>query len=525
MKNKLTAIIVTFLRDDYLKICLESLRKTYPEINIIVGDNGRTSNDKKEMCERYEAEYFELPFDCGLCTARNMLVDMVETPYILVGDDDFKYDKNAKVDEMLDFLEVTDDYSLVGGRIIEGGVLRNYQGNIDDNGNHFIYHPLQFTDHEEFIPCDITFNFFVARTEDVKAVRWDDEIKVAYEHSAFFIDFKRAGKKVCFFSKAIVEHKPTLPEMTELAKKEISEYQYYRSRKNDKKRFFKRFGIEFVIDMQGRRDSYDSSPTSEIDFCITAFERPDNLERLLLSIAKYYPNANIMIGDQSAKFIVDNYFKLYDRLYQAGLKNKPTAFNLSYDCGLSYARNFLIAQSKKPYQLILEDDFVFNDKTRIDKLLAVLESGPNIGLVGGAVSENGYQLPFVHQLKREGDVLKHVSDGNNWQELDDFRFKLTGCIPNFFLARRALWSDIKWDEDIKIEGEHNDFFYRLSQTNWQVAYTDTVEINHDKQNTQEYNYMRKRCFLKTMLLKNKLQKIVYQDGYTIELVDGEVRKG
>lgn len=525
MKNKLTAIIVTFLRDDYLAICLESMRKTYPDINILVGDNGHPSDTKKALCDKYGAEYHTLPFDCGLCTARNYLVSKVTTRYVMIGDDDFKYDDRAMLQDMVDFLEDNTRYDLVGGRIIEGGSVKNYQGMIEDKGNHFIYHKLQFSEQQSFIPCDITFNFFVARKEAVQAVKWDEQIKVAYEHSTFFIDFKRAGYKTCFLPQALVEHKPQLSNVSKENHIKLNEYKGYRSRKSDKRRFFERFGIEFCIDMNGRRDSFDSGPTNEIDFCITTFERFDHLERLLLSISHYYPNASILIADQSYKFAADDYFALYDKCYQAGLKNKPTAYNLEHDCGLSHARNFLVNKSMKPYQLVLEDDFVFTDQTKIEKLLGVLEAKQHIAVIGGAVSEHDYILPFVHNFKLDDKTLYHVPCGDDWRQDGGCNHKIVDCIPNFFLARKQLWSDMQWDDEIKIEGEHTDFFYRLWQMDWMVAYTDQVVINHEKDNSQEYKDMRKRCHLKIMLLKNNLQKIVYQDGYIIELIDGEVRKG
>ena len=77
MKN-LTAILVTFLRDEYLEVCVESIKKHYPEIKVIIGDQS-PSKEKKKMYEGMGIKYYELEYDCGLCIARNYLINKVKS--------------------------------------------------------------------------------------------------------------------------------------------------------------------------------------------------------------------------------------------------------------------------------------------------------------------------------------------------------------------------------------------------------------------------------------------------------------
>ena len=144
MKNDLTAIIVSFFRYEYLEKCLESLRKTYPDINIIVGNKGNPDNNKKMLCKLHKAKYYKLPFDCGVCVGRNELVKKVKTKYVLIGDDDFFYNENAKVDLLLDCCKKT-DYDLIGGRVNEYGEVKNYQGFIHKTENSLIYEKLNIS--------------------------------------------------------------------------------------------------------------------------------------------------------------------------------------------------------------------------------------------------------------------------------------------------------------------------------------------------------------------------------------------
>lgn len=527
MKN-LTAIIVTFLRDEYLFLCVKSLREKYPDIKIIVGDQN-PSVEKAEMFARQNVLYIKLPFDCGLCVARNKLVGMAQTDYVLIGDDDFQYSATDNVDKMLALLNERDDIDLIGGRIMEGGQVRNYQGYIEEFPGHFIYRALDLEREYEvaaglrFVPVDLTFNFFVARKKAVEKTLWDEHIKVAYEHSTFFIDFKRAGFKTAFTPDAIVIHKPFIGNQE---KRKVNDYKFFRNRKSDKRRFFEKFKLNYVIDMGGKKDVFDGTQIDGIDFLITHFERKEGLEKLLFSIAKYYPQANIHIADQSKKFIVDYYIKLWDRLFAAGIKNKPHAYNIPFDCGLSYARNYLVNITKSKYCLILEDDFVFTEKTRIDRMAEVLEANPEIGVIGGAVVEYGYELPFEHYFEQDGAVLRHRKAPDEWFDMGGWGYKLTGCVPNFAMMRRELFEGISWDEELKIEGEHTDFYLQMAMDRrFKVAYTRDASISHEKNNSKEYKEFRQRNeFLKKMFKKWEINEIIYLDGFTMKLEGDEIIK-
>lgn len=512
MKN-LTAIIVTFLRDEYLYVCVDSLINQYPDISIIIGDQCPTK-DKKAHFESLGIKYVELEYDCGLCKARNELVKLVKTDYILIGDDDFKYTEEAKVDEMLWMIETHKDIDLIGGRISEGGQIKNYQGFIEEHDKHFIYKPLEINENDGVMPVDLTFNFFIAKTKAVAQVKWDEQIKVAYEHSSFFIDFKRAGYKAFFTPDSIVIHKPAINTPP---RKNHNKYKQFRSRKSDKKRFFEKYGVDYVIDMNGYRDTYDKSSVDEIDFIITQMDRFACLEKLLFSIAKYYPQANIFIADQSKRVIPKQYNELYFRLFEAGLRVKPKAFSLKHDCGLSEARNFLFQHTDRQYKLLLEEDFVFTDKTDIPAMFELMESDPQLGIVGGRVIQEGNELQFEHYLEKTGHTLRHVRSG----EYNDQGWKYTGCVPNFMLMRADL--GVAWDDKIKISGEHTDFFLNLAKTDWKVAYTSKSQVDHEKINSNEYKKMRQRDEFMPILFQNHdIDKIVYVNGYTIEYVDGKI---
>lgn len=256
--DEVTAVVISFLRPGYTIACIESLRKLYSDIKIIVAENGDADTDLAATCQKAGAPYIQLPYDSGVCVARNALVRQVTTKYVLVGDDDFWYDKDARVSEMKVFLDNHPEIDLIGGRVKVKGQIKDYQGLVTRFPRHIHMRKIDVRTAMfkkdvrsglRYCGADLTFNFFLARTEEVRKVLWDEQIKVAYEHLSWFMDFKDAGNRIAFTPDAIVVHKPT-----HIDPRQHEGYKDFRWRRNDKDRFFSRFDIDFTITMTGKRD-------------------------------------------------------------------------------------------------------------------------------------------------------------------------------------------------------------------------------------------------------------------------------
>jgi len=261
MKNT-TAVLISMMRDEYTRECVQSLHDMYPGIKILVAENSHFNYDLKKFVNDRGGRYILMPFDSGVCFARNRLVEMADTKYILVSDDDFYYNEEAKVKEMIKFLEANKDYALIGGRIFEKGRILDYQGHININPDHFEYVPLDFENNKKdeasgllYQPADITFNYFIARRERIKDIKWDEKIKVAYEHSDWFIGLKKAGgRKVAFTPDAVVTHKP---EHVEIDKDKLKHYKEFRNRRSDMHYFFAKHKVKYSIGFRGVRTNFD----------------------------------------------------------------------------------------------------------------------------------------------------------------------------------------------------------------------------------------------------------------------------
>jgi len=177
ISNDLTILIKTIFRAEALDILLKSIRNYYPNVKIyIADDSGRDIDVRRDV-----DEYFLLPFDSGISYGRNYLVDKVKTKYFMLLDDDTVFTKYTVIEYALAVLEKT-KLDLVAGRYyperfyglyrIEDNVLNLYY---QENKGYLDGFPLY-----DFVP-----NFFIAKTDKLKDIKWDDELKIL-EHIDFF---------------------------------------------------------------------------------------------------------------------------------------------------------------------------------------------------------------------------------------------------------------------------------------------------------------------------------------------------
>ena len=250
---------------------------------------------------------------------------------------------------------------------------------------------------------------------------------------------------------------------------------------------------------------------NNIDFIITTMDRYALLEQLLDSIFKFYPEAKVTIADQSKEIDSEFYNKYYD--------NNIRILPLPHDCGISVARNTLVKETTGKYKLLLEDDFLFTEDTKIEKLLDLMRVSD---IAGGGVYKNNIRIPFEFCFKRSGDTIYQVPDGNNWENCGGINYKKTGCVLNFFLAKSIVFDDILWYDKLKVI-EHQHFFYRCTH---KIAFTNDVKIlDNKKQNSADYKKLRCReYFWKDALENLGVKKLRYLSGQTVEVDGNKIKR-
>lgn len=195
---------------------------------------------------------------------------------------------------------------------------------------------------------------------------------------------------------------------------------------------------------------------------IKTFERPEKVINLHRSLRAFYPHMKIVIVDDSNLPINE------------GWDNNTKYIHTSYDIGLSAGRNLAVSQVETPYILLLDDDFIFTRKTKIENFVKILEN-TDFQIVAGNVLDFGKKnIVFKGIMSVENDtlVLDSYKKGKKIGNFTCYDYVL-----NFFLVRTQTVMNYPWDNDLKIR-EHEEFFWRLKQNNVPITHTSSVSIAH-----------------------------------------------
>ncbi|XP_053561497.1 beta-1,4 N-acetylgalactosaminyltransferase 1 [Bombina bombina] len=181
----------TFLRYDKLQNLIDSIRKFYPTITIIIADDSETPQKVKGPF----IEQFIMPFGKGWFAGRNLAVSQVTTKYVLWVDDDFIFCPRTKIEKLVDVLEKT-TLDMVGGAVREiTGYAASFRQKFSvipggEEGDCLItqrgYHHA-IKGFPNCVVADGVVNFFLARTDKVRQVGFDPRLS-RVGHFEFFVD-------------------------------------------------------------------------------------------------------------------------------------------------------------------------------------------------------------------------------------------------------------------------------------------------------------------------------------------------
>lgn len=241
---------------------------------------------------------------------------------------------------------------------------------------------------------------------------------------------------------------------------------------------------------------------SRIAICLTSFLRDNLLYTTLQSIADFLPeNCIVLIADQgyssSEKTLNCDYF--------SSLMTCERLF-LSFDCGLSSARNQLVERAQAlnyDYCLITADSIQFTDKYDFIPYISFLESNVDYGIVGFNLNNRQAWEGELELILNSNFLVKQLNiETASFISYQNIKFYNCSVVRNFFLAKTQCLLDNRWDDDLKL-CEHEDFFWRLKQTKWKVFYTDSLSARYVKSQNKEYNEYRQRMYseFKTLLMR------------------------
>ncbi|XP_029784931.1 beta-1,4 N-acetylgalactosaminyltransferase 2 [Suricata suricatta] len=185
LRDLVTIATKTFLRPHKLMTMLQSIRKFYPDLTVIVADDSKEPLQIKDN----HVEYYTMPFGKGWFAGRNLAISQVTTKYVLWVDDDFLFNDKTKIEVLVDVLEKT-ELDVVGGSVLGNVFQFKLLLEKSPNGDCLHRRPGSFRPLDGFPRCVVTsgvVNFFLAHTERLQRVGFDPRLQ-RVAHSEFFID-------------------------------------------------------------------------------------------------------------------------------------------------------------------------------------------------------------------------------------------------------------------------------------------------------------------------------------------------
>jgi glycosyltransferase involved in cell wall biosynthesis len=176
--GQVTALVKTFERPHVLRRLLASIERRYPSLRVVVVD------DSREPIRLQGVETIAMPYRSGISAGRNEGLRHIASKYVLVLDDDLVFYPGTALGEAVELMERHPEIDIMGGRLIQLPLFRTS-------------HPGQIfhTDATPVLPLgsevgNLTVrekanNFFLARTDRLRLVPWDAELKLI-EHADFF---------------------------------------------------------------------------------------------------------------------------------------------------------------------------------------------------------------------------------------------------------------------------------------------------------------------------------------------------
>lgn len=217
----ISIVVKTFLRPQCLEYFLSSIASyqeiydiTFPKVIVIDDSDEDNLNMDLDVVKKFSNKvnicYKQYPYNSlGASKGRNVGVSLVDTPYLLLCDDDYIFDPACDVEHCLAILKDN-------GIDVLGGFYKNIKKYDDVSyslANWIGFYSegeiptLQiFTDYfPDLKKCTVLHNFFLARSELFTTVGWDEKLKTN-EHNEFFCRLEQKGFMIYFTNKLFIKH-------------------------------------------------------------------------------------------------------------------------------------------------------------------------------------------------------------------------------------------------------------------------------------------------------------------------------
>lgn len=194
--ENVTIIYKSFERQKMAKRLYRNIQSYYPGIRVIIADDSSEPLNLQDD----SLEVIRLPFNSGLSYGLNRALERVKTPYVMRMDDDELFTLKTCLGAQIHFLENHPEIDLVGFCLLTAILCKDPDKEVRKYTSFSmrgapkplrIPHMTQI-DGNHFVMGKVP-NLYVARTDKVRSVGWDENIRML-DHQDFF--WRAAGNLV-----------------------------------------------------------------------------------------------------------------------------------------------------------------------------------------------------------------------------------------------------------------------------------------------------------------------------------------
>ena len=194
--------------------------------------------------------------------------------------------------------------------------------------------------------------------------------------------------------------------------------------------------------MQGRpyiKPEDIANVENNVSFNFKSFNRQKQAKRLYNNIKEYYPNAKVIIADDSSQPL-----------------ELPGVIHLPFNSGLSKGLQAALDEVNTPYVVRLDDDMLLTPKTNFHEQLKFLEKHPEVDLVA-VMADHKHPREYALKFSKIRMGKKLLIPAGTMIDDKEVVYKA----PNCFIARTEKLRLVGYDTNIRIH-EHHEFFSRAA---------------------------------------------------------------
>jgi hypothetical protein len=208
--SRLTAIVRTCERPAGIERLIRSVRTLHPQLKLLVADDSRRPQPVDG------ADWIRLPADVGVGAARNAALARVRTPYFLLLEDMLELTRRSQIERLIEAV-MNNRAEIAAGDcvrcqrklfVLTSRTPDPAHATFDFTADGLTLKPGHRLGVDGHLAVDLAHNFFVARTDKVRAMGgWDPQLLVD-ERVEFFVRAQRFGLRACVIPECIAQRWP-----------------------------------------------------------------------------------------------------------------------------------------------------------------------------------------------------------------------------------------------------------------------------------------------------------------------------